>query len=268
MILVITLLYWGREALRDYDRIRRTATSSAAVGALPAPRPGTPPRASTCRRPRSARSSSRSALTMLVAGMVVGGWALLFGLDRGRARRSSAGCGTARREYAAVEAADRTGHLDLGGAPAWPKATFAALGAHRRRRPAGLVGSSCPVRRPAGPGAGGGPAAAAARRPRGPGGHGGGPAAAPRQPAADVMRLTRGEHHLRPGVVTVPAGKPFTIAFDNRDTGVPHDIVIKDAAGDRAVQGRPRHGSRRSWSTMCRPFPPGSTPSSARSTRT
>jgi hypothetical protein len=33
----------------------------------------------------------------------------------------------ARREYRATVEADRTGHLDLGGAPAWPTATFAAL---------------------------------------------------------------------------------------------------------------------------------------------
>ena len=33
----------------------------------------------------------------------------------------------ARREYAAVEDADRTGHLDKAARPTWPKATFAAL---------------------------------------------------------------------------------------------------------------------------------------------
>jgi plastocyanin len=37
--------------------------------------------------------------------------------------------------------------------------------------------------------------------------------------------------------ITVPADQPFTIAFDNRDAGVPHDIVIKDAAGATLFQG-------------------------------
>ena len=31
--------------------------------------------------------------------------------------------------------------------------------------------------------------------------------------------------------ITIPAGKPFTLAFDNRDSGTPHDVAIKDSAG-------------------------------------
>ena len=84
------------------------------------------PRASTSRRPRSARSSPPSAWRCSCSGLVIGGWALFLGfivlvitlfgwlLD-------------ARKEYRAVEDADRTGHLDMGGSPAWPKATFAAI---------------------------------------------------------------------------------------------------------------------------------------------
>jgi mono/diheme cytochrome c family protein/plastocyanin len=29
--------------------------------------------------------------------------------------------------------------------------------------------------------------------------------------------------------LTVPAGQPFTIAFDNQDAGIPHDVAIKDS---------------------------------------
>ena len=43
----------------------------------------------------------------------------------------------ARKEYVAVEHADRTGHLDMGGSPAWPKATFAGLAVLV------VVGASC-----------------------------------------------------------------------------------------------------------------------------
>ena len=56
-ILALTLLYWGREAIRDYDRAaharmpRRCRPSS-----IPAPRP-----ASTCPGPRSGPSSERWA---------------------------------------------------------------------------------------------------------------------------------------------------------------------------------------------------------------
>jgi hypothetical protein len=66
-------------------------------------------------------------MTLLVAGMVVGGWAMFFGL-LAVVLVLLGWLNDARREYAATEAADSTGHLDLGGAPAWPKATFAALG--------------------------------------------------------------------------------------------------------------------------------------------
>jgi plastocyanin len=31
--------------------------------------------------------------------------------------------------------------------------------------------------------------------------------------------------------LSAPADAPFTLALDNRDSGVPHDVVIKDAGG-------------------------------------
>ena len=39
-----------------------------------------------------------------------------------------------------------------------------------------------------------------------------------------------------PVAVTVPASEPLTITFDNRDPGIPHDIVIKDASGNEIVK--------------------------------
>jgi len=39
-----------------------------------------------------------------------------------------------------------------------------------------------------------------------------------------------------PVAVTVPAGEPLTITFDNRDQGIPHDIVIKDASGNEIAK--------------------------------
>jgi hypothetical protein len=126
IILVITLLYWGREEMRNFDRERAGAHAGAvAVGALPAPR-GTPPAGVHIPPPSFRPLLVSIAFTMLVLGLVIGGWALFFGF----AAIVITGLGwlwDARREYAATESADRTGHLDLGGAPAWPKATFAAL---------------------------------------------------------------------------------------------------------------------------------------------
>jgi plastocyanin len=34
-----------------------------------------------------------------------------------------------------------------------------------------------------------------------------------------------------------PAGKPFSIAFENKDSGEPHNMVIKDACGNRVFYG-------------------------------
>lgn len=127
IVLVITLLYWGREEMRDFDRSAVVAPGGAMVarGALPAPA-GAPPAGVHIPPPSFRPLLISVALTMLVAGMVIGGWALLLGVAAlvltmlGWLRDS-------RKEYAATVAADTTGHLDLGGAPAWPKATFAAL---------------------------------------------------------------------------------------------------------------------------------------------
>jgi hypothetical protein len=145
IILVITLLYWGREEMRDFDHSTVAASGGAVVarGALPAPA-GTPPAGVHIPPPSFRPLLISISFTMLVAGMVVGGWALLLGVAAvvltmlGWLR-------DARQEYVATEVADATGHLDLGGAPAWPKATFAVLAllvAFALLFSSGLVGGS------------------------------------------------------------------------------------------------------------------------------
>ncbi len=127
IVLVVTLLYWGREEMRNYDHAAVAGPGGAMVarGALPSPA-GTPPAGVHIPPPSFRPLLISVALTMLVGGMVIGGWALLFGVVAlvltmlGWLRDS-------RKEYTATVAADATGHLDLGGAPTWPKATFAVL---------------------------------------------------------------------------------------------------------------------------------------------
>ena len=114
---------------RGDPRLRPDADTGAAghvaAGALPAPA-GTPP-AGVHMPPPSFRPVLVSiGFTVLVASLVIGGWALIFGF-LAVAVTAIGWLWDSRREYAATERADRTGHLDLGGAPAWPKATFAAL---------------------------------------------------------------------------------------------------------------------------------------------
>jgi plastocyanin len=166
-------------------------------------------------------------MTILVAGLIVGGWLILVGF----AAIVITGIGwllDARKEYVAVERADRTGHLDMGGAPRWPKATFAGLAVLVA---IGLVFSSGLLPNsqtgteaaPSGQPAGGGGAPAPASQP-------------PDVPAADVTIIASGIAFTTTEV-TSPADAPFTIAFDNQDNGVPHDVVIKDDSGGTVFQG-------------------------------
>jgi hypothetical protein len=126
-ILVITLLYWGREEMRNYDRMPTAghAGGSVAVGALPAPT-GTPPAGVHMPPPSFRPLLVAIGMTMLVGGMVMGGWGLLFGFA-GVVITALGWLWDARREYTATERADATGHLEAGNAPSWPRATFAAL---------------------------------------------------------------------------------------------------------------------------------------------
>jgi plastocyanin len=230
VILMVTLLYWGREALRDYDAVRAADGQAVTVGALPAP-VGTPPEGVHIPPPSFRPVLIAIGLTMVVAGMVVGGWALFLGLIA-LTITLLGWLWDARKEYRAVEEADRTGHLDMGGAPAWPKATFAAL--------AVLVAVALAVSSGILPGSDSGGAAVPSAAPGAGGGTGGGSAPpaseGPALPEADVVVTAENIAYLETSL-TVPADTAFTIAFDNRDDGVPHDIVIKDGGGATVFQG-------------------------------
>jgi plastocyanin len=243
LILVVVLLYWGREALRDYDRVATAGpsgeTAMVPAGALPAPA-GSPPPGVHIPAPSFRPILVALSMTLLVAGLIVGGWALVLGA----LAVVITGLGwlrDARREYVAVEAADRSGHLDAGPAPLWPVATFAVLAVLLI---GGLVLSSGVL-----PNSGGGEPAASAGAGGSTGGSGGGTgggsgagaggSAAPPAaslPAADVTVTAEGIKFLETSI-SAPADTKFTIAFDNRDSGTPHDIVIKDASGATSFQG-------------------------------
>jgi plastocyanin len=238
VILTLTLLYWGREALRDYDR---TASASAAggtviTGALPAPQ-GTPPPGVHMPGPSFRPVLVAVGATILVAGLVVGGWAVLFGI----VALSITLVGwllDSRREYRAVEAADRTGHLDSGDAPSWPKGTIAALAvivAVSLVFSSGILGSGTPAGE-AGAGASAAPGGEGGEAGGGTAGGGEAPASeAPALPDADVTLTAMNIQYVET-TLTAPADTAFTIAFDNQDT-VPHDVVIKDAGGGTVFAG-------------------------------
>ncbi len=58
--------------------------------------------------------------------------------------------------------------------------------------------------------------------------------------AADVSIMAM-NIAFQPTSVTAPAGRPFTIDFNNMDASVPHDIYIKDFDRRRQVRGRDHH---------------------------
>ncbi len=230
LILSITLLYWGREALRDYDHVASASSAHAAIGALPPPAGGVPPAGVHMPPPSFRPLLLAISMTILVGGMVIGGWALLAGIVA-LALTLLGWLRDARREYVAVEAADRTGHLDLGGAPTWPKATFSAL--------ALIVAGALVLSSGVLPNSNAGSAAAPSGAPAAGGGGAGasaGASAAPGLPAADVSIGAEGIAYDA-STLTVPAGKPFTLAFDNRDSGIPHNVAIHDGSGAELFKG-------------------------------
>jgi plastocyanin len=234
-VLAVTMLYWGREALRDYDRVQvadQAAGSTAMIpaGMLPTPE-GKPPAGVHIPAPSFRPLLVAISMTLLVAGLVVGGWALLFGAIA----VVITGLGwlrDARREYTAAERADETGHLDAGGAPSWPVTTFAVLAVILA---GGLLLSSGLL-----PNSNSGETAAASGAPAdggSAGGAGGGSSTpAPSLPNADVT-LTAENVAYTETSITAAAGQPFTIGFVNKDAGVPHNVAIKDASGKELFQG-------------------------------
>ena len=228
--LVITLLYWGREALTDYDRAVRGhgVAAPVATGALTVPADRTPPPGVHIPPPSFRPLLVSIAFTLLVGGMVIGGLALVLGV-LAMVVALLGWLKDARSEYAAVEDADRTGRLDLGGKPAWPVATFAVLAVITVG--ALLVTSGFPGTS-GGAGASGAPASSGGTANGGIGG-----SAAPATPAPDADALLVASNlKFDSATLEVPAGVAFKLALDNKDQ-VPHNVEIKDAGGTSLFQG-------------------------------
>jgi plastocyanin len=224
IILVLTLLYWGRESLREYDTAAAHGGDVVIVGALPAPA-GHPPEGVHIPPPTFRPLLVGISMTILVGGLVLGGWALLLGLIAVVVVLLE-WLWDASREYRATEHADITGHLDTGGNPPWPKATFAGLAVIAVIAlvlSSGVLPNSNGDQAPAGSGA---PVASAAA---------GGAPPPSQAPKADAVLTAQGTQFLE-ATITIPAGKPFTLALDNKDT-LPHNVVLKDASGSKVFEG-------------------------------
>jgi plastocyanin len=216
IILVLSLLYWGSEALSDYDRAVRTERALVVVEHRE------PPPGVHLPGPSFRPILASLALTILFFGLVFGGWILAVGILAtivtllGWLR-------DARREYTNVVAADRTGHLENLGVPNWPRrlvTVFAILVIGALVVDLGIV----PPRSDSAVG-GGGPGGSA--EPGGPDGPG---TSAPPPPEGDVVLIAK-DSKFDKAELPVPAGEAFTIGFVNEDGGIQHDVALVGDSG-------------------------------------
>lgn len=218
-ILVLSLLYWGREAMVDFDHIVPRTTLPAIVHEGPPPGVHIP-------GPSFQPLLVSAGAFLLFFGLVFGGWLLAAGLLFLVAALLG-WLNDARKEYWKTVEADQTGHLENIDAPNWPRRfilAFTLLVVVALAVDFGLILKNPETGATAGggtPGASGEPGASA--------GAGGTP--------SDHLTVVAKDIKFDVSELTVPAGKQFTIDFKNEDpAGVPHDIEIRKQDGT-VVQG-------------------------------
>jgi plastocyanin len=233
VILVATLALWGREAMRDYARLEPVQTLPAVVRE--------PPPGVHMPGPSIRPFMGALGVSALFGGLIAGGlvlfvsvlflaWTLLGWLIDFRA------------EYAKTEEADRTGHLENipdRRLPTRGLQLFAVLFVA-----AGLVQTG--IFPPKIGGATGGPGAS-------PGASG--VAAASLPPGTQQVVALNIAFDVK--ALTVDAGKTFAIQFVNKDTGIDHNVDIRDAAGNADVQVQPNTPGGQTTLYQYKPLQPG-----------
>lgn len=213
--LLASLLYWGREALRDYDHVADTHPT-----VVPPPN-DTPPPGVHVPGPTFRPFLVSLGLGLLFAGIVFGGWLLVIGLVFTIAT-SLGWLNDARKEYRKVVEADQTGHIENLPSPSWPKRLLwsmvillvvAVVLDQGWLPPKSATGGE--------PGASPGPSGAP--------GSGGPP---------EGITVVAQNVAFNVKTIKAPAEVPFKITFDNQDAGTPHDIDILDASGGKVFDGK------------------------------
>jgi plastocyanin len=230
--LVLTLLYWLREAVADYEA-HVEATRVAVPAEVPAPPAGVHMPAPSF-RPILVSLAACVTFAGLIAGtaILVAGILLLAGSLIGWLR-------DARVEYTLTEVADRTGHLESGPTPHFPGrslAVGAGIVAVAVVMNSGILTSLQTAAPPAATAPGASAAPAGSPTASAGGGAAVSPAASASPVSADVTITAKGIQFTTKDVVA-NAGTPFTIAFQNEDPGVPHNVQIKDASGQSVFKG-------------------------------
>ena len=228
--LVLTLLYWLGEGLRLYDRdVGPTAAT------LPAMVHDGPPPGVHMPGPSWRPFLGAFGVFALMLGLVFGEWLLAAGVVT-LIVTLLGWLSDAVKEYRKTVEADTTGHLENIPESRAPSLLFGILtvlivgaavlqsGVFSTGEANGGTGS---------PGASGAPVASAGTASGAP------PPAS--GPTADVTVEAKGIAFVQQ-TWTAPAGKPFTIAFANQDSGTPHNIALKDGAGTIVFNGKVFNG--------------------------
>jgi plastocyanin len=223
--LILALIYWLRVGMRDYDHIENTAVSLPAV-IHDGPPPGVHMPGPSFRPILGGLSMMVImfglvfGLPLLAAGVVMLVTTLLGWLH------------DARTEYGLVEEADVTGHPRNAPAPHYPTGTLTFFGVVVIAALLVNYGIIPPADANAG-------AAAASSAPTASGAAGAPGGALPSGPAADVTIVAQNIQYTTTSA-SAPAGKPFTIAFHNEDSGTPHNVSIHTggATGQQVFLGK------------------------------
>ena len=225
----LTLLYWLAEAMRVYDR-----EITASAPPLPAVIHDGPPAGVHMPGPSFRPFLGAVGVTMLMLGLVFGEWLLIIGVIA-LIVTLLGWLVDAVKEYRKTVEADRTGHLENIPAPRTPTlliSTLAVLFIGGIVLQTGLL----PPRAANGDtGAAG--ASGAPKPPSSAGPASSGPPAEP-LPEGDVLLTASGVKFVETSI-EAPADTPFTIVFDNTDSGTAHDVDLHDASGAVVFDGEP-----------------------------
>jgi plastocyanin len=209
--LILALIYWLREGMRDYDHVEETAVT------LPALLHDGPPPGVHMPGPSFRPILGGLSLMVVMFGLVFGLPLLAAGVVM-LVTTLLGWLHDARTEYGLVVEADETGHPRNAPAPGYPTNTLTFFGV--------LVIAALLVNYGIIPPAdANGAAATASAGPTASGAAGAPGGAVPSGPAADVTIVAKNIQYTTT-TATAPAGKPFTIAFDNEDAGTPHNVSI------------------------------------------
>jgi plastocyanin len=212
--LVITLLVWFREALRDYDHLEPGRQLPAVVHEGPPPGVHMP---GPSIRPLLGALGSAA----LLGGLVIGGWVLVLAVVF-LVYTLIGWLVDATAEYRKVEEADATGHLENIPPRRLPMRTlqvFGVLFALVTLSQLGIFPPTAPATAGGAPGGSPVPSGAA------------GPAAPP-----GSLELVASGIAFDKKTLQAPANQPITFFLTNKDPSTPHDVELHGADGNPIKQ--------------------------------